>query len=103
MGRFAGFVWRQQRSRWPRGRFILQLGSGQTLLISHNIDLAPRLTALREGDVVAFNGEYEWSATGGVVHWTHRDPEWPAHGGVAEAQRSNVPGPVDRSVVPAGR
>ena len=55
-------------------RFILKLQSGQTLLIAHNIDLAPRLSNLREGDTVAFNGEYEWNSKGGVIHWTHHDP-----------------------------
>jgi Protein of unknown function (DUF3465) len=55
-------------------RFILRLSSGQTLLIAHNIDLAPRLDTLREGDSVAFYGEYEWNSKGGVIHWTHRDP-----------------------------
>ena len=55
-------------------RFILKLHSGQTLLIAHNIDLAPRLSSLNEGDVVAFNGEYEWNSKGGVIHWTHHDP-----------------------------
>ena len=55
-------------------RFILRLGSGQTLLISHNIDLAPRIGGLQAGDTVAFYGQYEWSAKGGVVHWTHHDP-----------------------------
>lgn len=55
-------------------RFILRLGSGQTLLIAHNIDLAPRLSDLKEGDRVEFFGEYEWNAKGGVVHWTHKDP-----------------------------
>lgn len=55
-------------------RFIIRLASGQTLLIAHNIDLAPRLPALREGDSVAFSGEYEWNPKGGVVHWTHHDP-----------------------------
>ena len=55
-------------------RFIIQLASGQTLLISHNIDLAPRLEGLREDDTVAFNGEYVWNSQGGLIHWTHHDP-----------------------------
>jgi hypothetical protein len=55
-------------------RFVVALASGQTLLISHNIDLAPRVAGLRKGDVVSFGGEYEWNAEGGVIHWTHRDP-----------------------------
>jgi hypothetical protein len=55
-------------------RFIVALESGQTLLIAHNIDVAPRIVGLREGDAVAFSGEYEWNAEGGVIHWTHRDP-----------------------------
>lgn len=54
-------------------RFILTLSSGQTLLVAHNIDLAPRLASLKSGDSVAFNGVYEWNAKGGVIHWTHRD------------------------------
>jgi len=56
-------------------RFILRLGSGQTLLIAHNIDLAPRVSNLEEGDLVEFFGEYEWNEQGGVIHWTHRDPQ----------------------------
>jgi len=69
-------------------KFILKLSSGQTLLISHNIDLAPRISSLRKGDTVNFYGEYEWSPKGGVVHWTHHDPGgkhengWLKHNGV---------------------
>ena len=55
-------------------RFIVRLASGQTLLIAHNIDLAPRLPGLRAGDLVRFHGEYAWTPQGGVVHWTHADP-----------------------------
>lgn len=55
-------------------RFILRLASGQTLLIAHNIDIAPRIQALKPGDRVAFYGQYEWNAEGGVIHWTHHDP-----------------------------
>lgn len=54
-------------------RFILKLASGQTLLIAHNIDIAPRIPTLKRGDSVGFYGEYVWNAKGGVVHWTHRD------------------------------
>lgn len=68
-------------------RFILRLGSGQTVLVAHNIDLAPRIDSLRTGDSVEFYGEYEWNPKGGVVHWTHHDPGglhvggWLKHGG----------------------
>jgi hypothetical protein len=69
-------------------RFIVALASGQTLLISHNIDLAPRVAGLRKGDVVSFGGEYEWNPEGGIIHWTHHDPGkrhpagWIKHKGV---------------------
>jgi cold shock CspA family protein len=55
-------------------RFILRLGTGQTVLVAHNIDLASRIGGLSIGDTVAFYGEYEWNARGGVIHWTHHDP-----------------------------
>ena len=55
-------------------RFIVQLDSGQTLLIAHNIDVARRVEPLKSGDRIQFAGEYEWNQKGGVVHWTHHDP-----------------------------
>ncbi|MBL7004112.1 MAG: DUF3465 domain-containing protein [Gammaproteobacteria bacterium] len=54
-------------------RFILRLANLQTILIAHNIDLAPRIKKLKVGDIVEFYGEYEWNKKGGVVHWTHKD------------------------------
>lgn len=68
-------------------RFILRLASKQTLLVAHNLDLSRRIESLRVGDRVAFRGEYEWNAAGGVLHWTHDDPAgrhpggWIKHGG----------------------
>ena len=55
-------------------RFILRLADGHTVLIAHNIDLAPRVKNLNTGDSIAFYGEYELNEKGGVIHWTHRDP-----------------------------
>ncbi|MCP4266606.1 MAG: DUF3465 domain-containing protein [Candidatus Brocadiaceae bacterium] len=55
-------------------RFILRLNNGQTLLVAHNIDLAPRLNGLSKNQNVEFYGEYEWNNKGGILHWTHRDP-----------------------------
>lgn len=68
-------------------RFILRTSSGQTLLVAHNIDLAPRVSDLSVGDTVDYRGEYVWNAKGGVVHWTHHDPSgrhaagWLKHAG----------------------
>ena len=68
-------------------RFVLRLASGQTVLIAHNIDIAPRVAGLQQGDTVGFYGEYVWNAQGGMVHRTHRDPEgkhvagWLKHNG----------------------
>ena len=61
-------------------RFIVELGEGHTVLISHNIDLAPYVD-LDRGDRVVFRGRYEWNDRGGVVHWTHHDPRGRGPGG----------------------
>ena len=68
-------------------KFIVQLSSGQTLLVAHNIDLAKRIESLETGDSIEFNGEYEWNSKGGIIHWTHHDPHgkhvagWLKHNG----------------------
>ncbi len=74
-------VLRDDREGSQHQRFILAIGDrGQTLLVSHNIDLAPRLP-VRAGDRVRFRGQYEWNERGGVVHWTHHDPRGRREGG----------------------
>lgn len=65
-------------------RFIVRLSSGSTLLIAHNIDLAPRVRSLQVGDAVSFYGEYESNDRGGVIHWTHHDPRGSHVGGWIE-------------------
>ena len=56
-------------------RFIIALNNRKTLLIAHNIDLAPRIENLTMNDTVLVCGEYEWNERGGVIHWTHKDSE----------------------------
>jgi len=68
-------------------RFLVQLPTGQSILIVHNIDIAPRVDNLRVGDEVEFEGEYVYNDRCGLVHWTHHDPSarhragWVKHAG----------------------
>jgi hypothetical protein len=56
-------------------RFILQVkGSAQTLLIENNIDIGKRVP-LVTGDAVVVHGEYIWNEQGGLIHFTHHDPD----------------------------
>lgn len=62
-------------------RFVVRLDSGQTLLIAHNIDLAPRVAHLKTSHTVSIYGEYIWNAQGGIVHQTHHHPDGSKGGG----------------------
>jgi len=68
-------------------KFLLKVSDNITILIAHNIDLAPRVVDIQVGDTMAFKGEYVYTTKGGTVHWTHKDPRgnhesgWLQHNG----------------------
>lgn len=64
-------------------KFLLEVASDITLLVAHNIDLAPR-APVTPGDRVTLRGEYVWNNRGGVLHWTHHDPKGRREGGWIE-------------------
>ena len=65
-------ILRDDTKRPRHQRFVVRVFPGRTVLIAHNIDLAPRVP-VKHGDTLTFRGRYEWNDQGGIVHWTHRD------------------------------
>jgi hypothetical protein len=66
-------------------KLIVELENGHTLLVSHNLDLANRVP-VGVSDTIRIRGEYEWNDRGGVIHWTHHDPQGRLEGGWIELE-----------------
>ncbi len=66
-------------------RFIVKISDRQTVLIAHNIDVAPRVPIQANRNITIY-GQYEWNEKGGVVHWTHADSYGTHEGGWIEFQ-----------------
>ena len=64
-------------------KFILEMDDGHTVMVAHNIDLAKRIPA-HEDLLLTVRGRYEWNDRGGVIHWTHHDPDGRLQGGWIE-------------------
>ena len=62
-------------------QFIIKLSSGDlTIEVEHNISIATR-APVKQGDHVIVHGEYIWNAQGGLIHFTHHDPQGTHEGG----------------------
>jgi hypothetical protein len=68
---------RDDTKRPRHQRFVLRGAGGGTILVAHNIDLAPRVP-LKKGDVVTLRGDYIWNEhrdtnggkdSGGWIRW----------------------------------
>jgi hypothetical protein len=56
-------------------QFIIRLTSQNlTVEIEHNISIGRRVP-VAQGDEVVVHGEYIWNAQGGLIHFTHHDPQ----------------------------
>ncbi len=65
-------------------RFTVTLdSSSQTVLVDNNVTIGRR-APVSVGDEVAVHGEYVWNDQGGLIHFTHHDPELRHEGGWIE-------------------
>jgi Protein of unknown function (DUF3465) len=62
-------------------QFIVKLSSGDlTVEVEHNISIGAR-APVKLGDHVVVHGEYIWNDQGGLIHFTHHDPQGTHEGG----------------------
>jgi hypothetical protein len=63
---------KDDRENSAQQRFVINLPNGRNLLIVHDLGNADRVPVSLH-DEVNVRGEYEWTETGGMIHWTHHD------------------------------
>lgn len=63
--------------------FKIELENGHVVRVLHDLDQADRVP-VAVSSKIRLRGEYDWSVDGGVIHWTHDDPEGQREGGWIE-------------------
>jgi hypothetical protein len=71
-------------------RFVVRLASGQTVLISHNIDIAPRVTELQKGDSSTLLRRVRVERKGRYGPLDAPRPGREARGRLAQTQRADL-------------
>ncbi len=62
-------------------QFIIKLSAQNlTIEVEHNISIGARVP-VQVGDHVIVHGEYIWNPQGGLIHFTHHDPQGTHEGG----------------------
>jgi uncharacterized protein DUF3465 len=62
-------------------RFVIKLTSADlTIEVEHNVSIGARVPVM-VGDHLIVHGEYIWNEQGGLVHFTHHDPDGRHEGG----------------------
>lgn len=68
-------------------RILVDVESQLNLIIRHSLEQSDRVP-VAQGDTIAFQGRYSFNGRGGVVGFTHHDPEQPGDGGWVRHQGS---------------
>jgi len=61
-------------------RIVVDVGEVFDLIVRHSVEASERVPVV-QGDTIAFQGRYEFNGRGGVLGFTHHDPEEPGGGG----------------------
>jgi hypothetical protein len=72
--------------QYTHQRFIVSCTGGFTLLVVNDVSIGTRAPA-RVGDTVNVRGQYIWNDKGGLIHFTHHDPQGGTGGWIDEGGR----------------